>query len=72
VDRGLMGEALFRLEHRHSDGSWERLEPRVHHDPAEHDPETGWADGDVYVCPSCDERVRVRYPVEGGPHSDEG
>lgn len=73
MDQARLGEALYRLEHRHNDGSWETLEPRPsHHDPAAHDPEAGWADGEVYACPSCDEQVRVRYPAVGGPHSGEG
>ena len=44
-------EFALRLEHRHEDGSWARLEPRPsHHDPAEHDPERDWANGRIYVC----------------------
>jgi hypothetical protein len=62
-----MAELLFRMEHRHSDGSWSTLEPRpAHHDAAEHDPEAGWADGQIYACPVCDEQVRVRVPDGGG------
>jgi hypothetical protein len=64
VDQSRMAELMVRLEHRHSDGTWETLEPRAHHDPADHDPEKGWGDGEVYVCPSCDEQVRVRRPDE--------
>jgi hypothetical protein len=50
----------LRLEHRHEDGSWAQLEARPsHHDPAEHDPERGWANGRIYVCSSCNEEIRV-------------
>jgi hypothetical protein len=50
--------AALRIEHRHSDGSWSPLE-RSHHDPADHDPERGWAKGEIYSCTSCDEQVRI-------------
>ena len=57
-------EFLLRLEHRHSDGSWSELEARPsHHDPADLDPERGWANGKIYACPVCDEQVRVIDPV---------
>lgn len=70
MDQSRMAELMFRLEHRHNDGTWESLEPRPsHHDPANHDPEAGWSDGEVFACPSCDERVRVRYPSGGDAHS---
>jgi hypothetical protein len=53
-------EQIIRLEHRHNDGSWGRLEPRPDHlDPADHDPERDWANGRIYVCTGCDEEVRV-------------
>jgi len=66
VDQSRMTEMLLRLEHRHSDGTWGRLEPRpAPHDPASTDPEAAWAGGQVYACPSCDEQVRVRYPTQG-------
>jgi hypothetical protein len=65
----LNSELLLRLEHRHSDGSWSRLEPDTsHHDPAEHDPERGWAKGRIYRCRACDEQVRViDDTAESGP-----
>ena len=62
---GRFAEAQFELEHRHNDGSWSRLE-RAHHDVADHDPERDWATGDIYICPVCDEQVRVRTPNEQG------
>ena len=63
MDQIQLREAIFRLEHRHADGSWSRLEPRPqHHDPAEHDPERSWSGGQLYVCPTCDEQVIVRGP----------
>lgn len=48
----------LRLEHRHSDGSWSDLE-RAHHDPADHDQERAWANGEVYQCTTCEEQVRI-------------
>lgn len=60
---------LLNLEHRHSDGSWSPLEPRPSpHDPAELDPERDWANGQIYVCKSCNEEVRITSRAdEGGP-----
>lgn len=61
--------ALFRVEHQHNDGTWASLEPepsRVPHDAADIDPEKEWDRGHVYVCTSCQERVRVTIP-EGDP-----
>ncbi len=61
MDQARVREAMMRLEHRHSDGSWSRLEPRPqHHDAADHDPERGWSGGQLYACATCDEQVMVR------------
>jgi len=49
----------LKLQHRHSDGTWGSLEPRSHHDAADHDPEREWASGVIYACTTCDEEVRV-------------
>jgi hypothetical protein len=57
-----MRYAELVLRHRHGDGSWSRLEPRPsHHDPADHDIERTWKDGQVFACPSCDEQVQVGF-----------
>ncbi len=48
------------LRHRHGDGSWGRLEARpAHHDPAAHDSERDWEEGQLYVCTTCDEEVHL-------------
>ena len=71
MDQSRMAELMFRLEHRHSDGSWSSLEPRPqHHDVAEHDPEIAWAEGQIYACPTCDEQVRVNIPGGGATERD--
>ena len=57
----LAAQALRSMEHRHGDGSWSRMEPS-HDDPAWHDPETGWKNGVIYICPTCDEQIRVMQP----------
>jgi hypothetical protein len=58
--RSLIADDSFVVEHRHSDGSWGRMEGRPeHHDPAQHDPEQGWQYGHVFVCKSCEEEVRI-------------
>ncbi|HEX7347945.1 MAG TPA: hypothetical protein VF253_14245 [Candidatus Limnocylindrales bacterium] len=61
---GQPSAALFRVEHQHNDGTWSTLEPaeRDPHDSAEYDPERDWGRGHVYVCTSCQERVRVLGP----------
>ena len=59
---GQLPNALFFVEHQHSDGTWARLEPeheRAPHDAADIDPEKEWERGHVYVCRACQERVRV-------------
>ena len=51
---------VLLVEHVHADGTTSPM--AVEADPgdsAEHDPERGWANGRIYVCPVCDERVRV-------------
>jgi hypothetical protein len=63
VDVNRLIERSFSLEHRHSDGRWESLKPRAHHDASDHDPERGWDRGRIFVCPSCDEQVRVVSPT---------
>jgi hypothetical protein len=70
MDQGRFTEALLRLEHRHSDGSWSRLEARPqHHDATDHDPERTWLEGaQLYVCSTCDEQVVVRNPVDDDHH----
>jgi hypothetical protein len=62
--------AALRIEHRHSDGTWSAFE-RSHHDPADHDPERGWANGHIYSCTTCDEQIRV-LPPDDAPVSGSG
>jgi hypothetical protein len=58
--------AGMQLEHRHTDGSWNRLQ-RSHHDPADHDPERDWVKGQIYSCSTCDEQIRVSAPESDRP-----
>jgi hypothetical protein len=60
-----LAEAQLRLEHRHADGTWGRLEARPDHTATDHDPERDWEEGRVYACPTCDEMVRVGPAVQG-------
>jgi hypothetical protein len=58
----------LKLRHRHNDGSWSDLEPATEiHDPAQVDPERGWALGHLFRCRTCDEEVSV---LVGDPVSD--
>ena len=61
---GSPSAALFQVEHQHSDGTWATLrpEPGDPHDPARSDPEREWDRGHVFLCTSCQERVRVIGP----------
>jgi len=58
-----VGELQLHIQHQHSDGSWEDLEPRPQ-SSADHDPEREWANGTIYACKRCDELVRVRLDEE--------
>ena len=51
---------VFRVEHRHDDGSWVPMEEREHNE-AEHDAERAWLRRRVFACTSCDEQVAVTY-----------
>jgi hypothetical protein len=59
MDANFLVGRSFALQHRHNDGKWERLEQRTHHAPADHDPERDWERGRLFVCPSCEEQVRI-------------
>jgi hypothetical protein len=58
---------VLLVEHIHADGtSSPMVVEQQPEDPAELDPERSWATGRIYVCPVCDDRVRV------APRSTEG
>ncbi len=61
----------FRVEHRHSDGSWGSLQPE-HHDPAAHDAERSWVRRMVFRCGTCDEMVAVTTGGDPEEIVDEG
>jgi hypothetical protein len=60
---------MFRLQHRHKDGSWgDMVEDRPHHAPSDHDPERGWGLRRIFRCTSCEESVTLLPGDEtGGP-----
>jgi hypothetical protein len=68
MDR-LHTELDLRVQHRHSDGSWGNFAPREPHSPAEVDPERTWANGRIWACSTCDEKVLVA-PVDEEPPVD--
>jgi hypothetical protein len=49
----------YRLEHRHTDGSWSPMLEERQHDAADHDIERGWARGRIFKCAACDEKVTI-------------
>ena len=58
----LPGRVLeLEVHHRHADGTWGEMES-VPDDPASHDPERSWDDGQLFVCKACGEQVRVSHP----------
>ena len=61
-------ELMYRIEHRHKDGSWgEMVESRTHHDAADHDPERGWSRHRIFRCTSCVESATLIPGEEGSP-----
>lgn len=58
MDPNLRIAQQFRIEHRHSDGSWSPLEP-LHHDAAAHDAERSWLKRTIFRCSSCAGEVAV-------------
>lgn len=64
-------ELVYRVEHRHKDGSWaEMAEDPSHHDSTSHDAERSWAIRRVFRCKTCDESATVIPGDEGGPPSE--
>ena len=70
MDQSRLAELLYRVDHRHKDGSWgEMLQDRSHHDAVDHDPERHWGTRQIFRCTSCDEAVTLIPGEEGGPIS---
>lgn len=60
----------LQLQHRHSNGTWSDME-LMPDDPANHDPERGWEEGQLYLCKACGEQVRVSHSADE-PYSSSG
>jgi hypothetical protein len=55
-----IGEAMYRVQHRHKDGSWADMEQVPnHHGAADHDPERSWGRRTLFRCRSCSEGVEL-------------
>jgi hypothetical protein len=67
MDPNLRIAQEFRIEHRHSDGSWSPLEP-AHHDSAAHDGERSWLRRTIFRCADCSATVTV---TEGDGEDEE-
>ena len=64
-------EYMYRVQHRHKDGSWgDLIEDRAHHDPSDHDPERGWSLGRIFRCTSCPDAVTL-IPGDETPGRDD-
>ncbi len=70
MDPNLRIAQEFQLEHRHSDGTWERLQ-RVEHDSAAHDSERSWLRRTIFRC-ECGEEVAVTTGGDVNEIVDEG
>jgi hypothetical protein len=58
VDQIKYADYRLNVEHAHGD-RWVRLDPARPLDSADDDPEREWDQGRLYVCPECQEQVRV-------------
>lgn len=60
MDQGRMYEAMYKVGHRHKDGSWADIaEVRPPHDVADLDPEREWAVSRLFRCRTCEEGVEL-------------
>jgi len=51
LEPGRLADSIYRVQHRHGDGSWADMEEVVHHhDSADHDPERGWGMRRLFRC----------------------
>jgi hypothetical protein len=60
-------EELYRIQHRHNDGTYADMEEvPTHHDAAQHDPERWWSKVRVFRCTKCEESLVIG-PEEDAP-----
>ena len=61
-------DQTWRMQHGHSDGTWEDMEEvSASHDAAQGDPERSWGNGRVFRCNTCDEQFRITQPDDAAP-----
>ena len=66
MEPSLRMSEVYRIEHRHRDGSWAPMEA-MHHGEAEHDAERSWLRHAIFRCEHCQQEVAVTIePVEDG------
>jgi hypothetical protein len=63
-------DIVYRIEHRHKDGSWAEMREHREHGSSDHDPERGWASRRIFRCLTCPESLTLTPGEEGGPPSD--
>ncbi len=60
MEPGRLVDSMYRVQHRHKDGSWADMEEAGgHHGPADHDPERGWGVRQLFRCRTCEETAEV-------------
>jgi len=65
LEPGRLADSIYRVQHRHGDGSWADMEEVVHHHGAtDHDPERGWGLRRLFQCRTCEEGVELT-PLSG-------
>jgi hypothetical protein len=67
MEPSLRMSEVYRIEHRHRDGSWAPMEP-MHHGEAEHDAERSWLRRAIFRCEHCQQQVTVTIePIDAEP-----
>lgn len=60
MEPGRLASSMYRVQHRHKDGSWADMEEvGNHHAPADHDPERGWGVRRLFRCRTCEETAEL-------------
>ena len=68
MEPGRLASSMYRVQHRHKDGSWADMEEVSHrHDSADHDPERGWGMRRLFRCRTCEESAELA-PVADDRH----
>lgn len=57
---------MYRVQHRHKDGSWAEMEEVVnHHGAGDHDQERQWGVRRLFRCRTCEESAEITPYAQG-------